>query len=78
MDAGAKKKSSKADFDNAIKGNEEIRNMKFHEMNFDELENKLETRIVNSKFKHPTSLKFYFYREGIDSRPSYKKARDSW
>jgi hypothetical protein len=50
MDAGAKKKDSKADFDNAIKGNEEIRNMKFHGMTFDELEAKLETRINDSKF----------------------------
>lgn len=51
MDAGSKKKGSKADFDSAIKGNEEIRNMKFHEMNFDELETKLETSIVDSKFE---------------------------
>jgi hypothetical protein len=49
MDAGKKKKSSKDDFNNAIKGNEEIRTMKYHEMTFDELETKLETSINDSK-----------------------------
>jgi len=50
MDAGAKKKSSKADFDNAIKGNEDIRNMRFHHMTFEELEDNLETNINDRKF----------------------------
>lgn len=51
MDAGSKKKKSggKADFDNAVKGNEEIRNMRFHFMTFDELEDNLETNISESK-----------------------------
>lgn len=49
MDAGGKKKSGKGDFDNAIKGNEEIRNMKFHHMTFDDLEDALETNINDSK-----------------------------
>jgi hypothetical protein len=44
-----KKKSSKDDFDNAIKGNENLKNMTYHTMNFDELEQSLETRINNSK-----------------------------
>jgi len=48
MDAGSKK-SSKNEFDKALKGNEEIRNMKYHSMNFDELEQSLETSINDSK-----------------------------
>ena len=48
---GKKKSSGKADFDNAIKGNEAIRNMRFHHMNFDELEDSLETSINDSKFR---------------------------
>jgi sodium/potassium-transporting ATPase subunit alpha len=47
MDAGAQKKSNKAEFESAIKGNEEIRNMKFHHMTFDQLEDALETNINN-------------------------------
>lgn len=51
MDAGAKKKKKggKAEFDNAIKGNEEIRNMRYHIMTFEELEVNLETNITESK-----------------------------
>jgi hypothetical protein len=47
---GKKKKSGKADFDNAVKGNEAIRNMRFHYMTFDELEDALETNVNESKF----------------------------
>ena len=49
MDAGAKKKGGKADFESAIKGNEEIREMKFHHMTFDELEEHFETNLSDSK-----------------------------
>lgn len=52
MDAGNQKKDNKAEFESAIKGNEEIRNMKFHHMTFDQLEDALETNINNSKFEH--------------------------
>lgn len=48
MDKG-KKKSSKDEFDNAIKGNEEIRNMLYHGMTFDELEKTLDTNITPGK-----------------------------
>ena len=58
MDAGKKKKSGKNEFENAIKGNEEIRNMTFHAMTFEQLEEKLGTNIVDSKIKF--SSKFYF------------------
>lgn len=44
-----KKKSNKDEFDNAIKGNEEIRNMTYHGMTFDELEKSLDTRVNDSK-----------------------------
>lgn len=47
---GKKKSSGKAEFDNAIKGNEAIRNMRFHHMNIDELEDTLGTSITDSKF----------------------------
>lgn len=46
---GKKKGGNKADFDNAIKGNEAIRSMRFHYMTFDELEDNLETSINESK-----------------------------
>ena len=49
MDAGSKK-NSKNEFENALKGNEEIRNMKYHSMTFDELEQGLETNISESTF----------------------------
>lgn len=46
-----KKKKGKNDFDSAIKGNEEIRNMRFHAMTFDELEENFETNIGDSKLE---------------------------
>lgn len=46
---GKGKKGGKSDFDSAIKGNEEIRNMRFHHMTFEELEDTLETNINESK-----------------------------
>mmetsp|Transcript_13097 Transcript_13097/g.15135 ORF Transcript_13097/g.15135 Transcript_13097/m.15135 type:complete len:1178 (-) Transcript_13097:54-3587(-) len=46
---GKKKKGGKSEFDSAIKGNEEIRNMRFHFMTFEELSDKLETNIVDKK-----------------------------
>lgn len=49
MDAGGKKKGGKGEFESAIKGNEEIRNMRYHHMTFDELEDSLETNINDSK-----------------------------
>eukprot|EP00344_Euplotes_crassus_P005805 CAMPEP_0196998080 /NCGR_PEP_ID=MMETSP1380-20130617/3549_1 /TAXON_ID=5936 /ORGANISM="Euplotes crassus, Strain CT5" /LENGTH=1183 /DNA_ID=CAMNT_0042414523 /DNA_START=32 /DNA_END=3583 /DNA_ORIENTATION=- len=48
MDKG-KKKSNKDEFDNAVKGNEEIRNMTYHKMNMNQLEESLETRIIELK-----------------------------
>ena len=51
MDAGKKKKSGKNEFENAVKGNEEIRNMTFHAMTFEQLEDNLGTSIVESKMK---------------------------
>ena len=51
MDAGAtKKKGAKAEFEDAIKSNEGIRSLRFHIMNFDELEECFETNISDSKF----------------------------
>lgn len=47
MDAKGKKKGG--DFESAIKGNEEIRNMRFHHMTVDELEESLDTNIQGSK-----------------------------
>ena len=44
-----KKKSGKNEFDSAVKGNEEIRNMRYHKMTFDELEEELETNISQRK-----------------------------
>ena len=49
MDFKFKTKDKKSDFDSAIKGNEEIRNMRYHIMTFDELEESLETNISESK-----------------------------
>ena len=49
MDVKRKTKDKKSDFDSAIKGNEEIRNMRYHAMTFDELEDSLETNISESK-----------------------------
>ena len=49
MDVKKKTKDKKSDFDSAIKGNEEIRNMRYHAMTFDELEESLETNISESK-----------------------------
>jgi len=62
MDAGAKK-SSKNEFDNAIKGNEEIRNMKYHSMTFEELELSLETNINDSKCKDLSNRMKISYRK---------------
>lgn len=72
MDAGQKHKhkSGKGDFENAIKGNEEIRNMRFHHMTFDELQEALETNIDESKYFLVTR-KNDFYRKRIDSRSSH-------
>jgi hypothetical protein len=69
MDAGTKKKGSKGDFEGAIKGNEEIRNMRYHFMTFEELEDSLETNISESKFKRDQNENKFVYRERIDSRP---------
>lgn len=69
MDAGAKKKGNKGDFEGAIKGNEEIRNMRYHFMTFEELEDSLETNISESKFKRDQNENKFVYRERIDSRP---------
>jgi hypothetical protein len=46
---GKKKKGGKSDFDAAVKGNEEIRAMKFHKMTFEELEQEFETNINDSE-----------------------------
>lgn len=70
MDAGAKKKGNKGDFEGAIKGNEEIRNMRFHMMTFEELEDTLETNISESKWKHDWNENNFDYRTRIDARSS--------
>lgn len=44
-----KKKGGKAEFESAIKGNEAIRNMKFHMLTFEELEELFGTNISDSK-----------------------------
>ena len=49
MDAGAKK-DNKVDFEGAVKGNEDIRNIKFHTMTMEELEDNLQTNIAESKY----------------------------
>ena len=49
MDVVKKKKSGKSEFENAIKGNEEIRAMTYHAMTFEQLEEKLTTNISDSK-----------------------------
>ena len=57
MDATKKKKSGKNEFENAIKGNEEIRAMTYHTMTFEQLEEKLSTNISDSKLKiNPINL----------------------
>lgn len=67
MDAGAKQKQNKGDFEGAIKGNEEIRNMRFHMMTFEDLENTLETSITESKSQCCLILTNFIFREGIES-----------
>lgn len=62
MDKG-KKKSNKDDFDNAVKGNEEIRNMTYHKMNMNQLEESLETRI-NDRKSNVGQQNEIFYRKG--------------
>jgi hypothetical protein len=74
---GKKKKGGKSEFDAAIKGNEEIRSMRFHKMNFEELEQDLETNINDSKLSLRLDLNFIF-REGTKSRSSFEKVRTSW
>ena len=49
MDVKGKSQDKKSDFDSAIKGNEEIRNMRYHAMTFDELEETFDTNISESK-----------------------------
>jgi hypothetical protein len=49
MDA-TKKKAPKQDMNSLIKSNEEIRNMRFHHYNVEELEENLTTNISDSKF----------------------------
>ena len=44
-----KKKAPKQDMNSLIKSNEEIRNMRFHFFNVEELEEKLMTNISDSK-----------------------------
>ena len=48
MDA-TKKKAPKQDMNSLIKSNEEIRNMRFHHFNVEELEESLTTNISDSK-----------------------------
>lgn len=68
MDAGnkgKKKNGGKADFENAIKGNEEIRNMRWHIMNFDELEDALDTDIAESKCSYSKEGNLFHKRSHI-------------
>jgi biopolymer transport protein ExbB/TolQ len=74
---GKKKKGGKSDFDAAVKGNEEIRAMKFHKMTFEELEQEFETNINDSELSLKLNLNFIF-REGTKSRSSFEKVRTSW
>ena len=62
-DRTGKKKKGKSEFDAAIKGNEEIRTMRFHKMTFEELEQEFDTNINESKFELKLDLNFIF-REG--------------
>jgi hypothetical protein len=64
---GKKKGGAKAGFDAAIKGNEEIRTMRYHKMTFEELEEDLDTNIQDSKIVRMIFTKLCF-RKGIDSR----------
>lgn len=50
MDAKKGKKGAKQDMNSLIKSNEEIRNMRFHHFNVEELEESLGTNIADSKF----------------------------
>lgn len=49
MDAGVKKKKGKDAIEGAIKENEAIRHMQFHAMTIEELEDKFDTNIGESK-----------------------------
>lgn len=49
MDAGAKKKHCKKGIESAMKENEAIRNMQFHAMTIEQLEDNFETNIHDSK-----------------------------
>ncbi len=49
MDAKKGKKGAKQDMNSLIKSNEEIRNMRFHHFNVEELEESLGTNIADSK-----------------------------
>jgi hypothetical protein len=73
---GKKKKGGKEEFDAAIKGNEEIRTMRFHKMTIEELEQEFDTNINDSELSLKLNLNFTF-REGTKSRSSFKEARRS-
>jgi hypothetical protein len=45
---GKKKGDGKAEFDAAIKGNENIRNMRYHMMTFEQIEEEFDTNINDS------------------------------
>ena len=45
----SKKKSNKQDMNSLIKSNEDIRNMRFHSLTIEELEDKLTTNISDRK-----------------------------